>query len=70
MSEQDKRCGTCKWWLFLAKNTDGRVTRWAATGTCKAPIPDAVMGDWGKDVMRDTSGRQCDAWQPKERLDD
>jgi hypothetical protein len=66
MSETDKRCGTCKWWNCIGTNTDRQVRRWNATGGCNCSIPDSIVGEWERILTRDTEGKTCTAWQPKE----
>ena len=65
MSEQDKRCGTCKWFT-------PRVT-WKDMGQCEYPLPvwltSAVASISGGDRWNDMcvdNAFSCPTWQPKE----
>lgn len=56
MSAQDRKCGTCKWWL---KSRGGM-------GVCELPVaalPDCV-NDVERDDVHELSGTTCPCWAP------
>lgn len=61
MAEQEKCCGTCKWWSFKSK-------RHTNLGLCDCPLPESLEG---ADVtivdMPYYSGSTCSCHTPKER---
>lgn len=56
MSDQDKRCGTCKLWA-----SDGT---WQLN-ECAAPVPASVMVE-DRDLMTAMDGNECPCWEAKE----
>jgi len=57
MSEQEKRCGTCKWWskdwIRSPKGED--------YATCDWPMPYWVEGNW----KAESDGEYCKVWELK-----
>ena len=58
MIDQDKRCGTCKWW----GGSDGQF----GADVCKMPLPDSVMFNDNNEWMAPYEGTTCPCWEAKE----
>lgn len=55
MSEQDQRCGTCKWWSELELE---------ARGNCNFPLPPLPDSVCSEGWMRKSDGTRCPCWAP------
>lgn len=64
MIEQDKRCGTCKWFDKDGVDYFG-VDAGGERGWCGAPVPEAVCVDY-REPMAPTDGADCQCWEAKE----
>lgn len=58
MSDQDKRCGTCKWWLYLRSGDESDGKR----GFCESEGATARTK-----IVDSTSGTTCPCWEAKEQ---
>ncbi len=63
MSDQDKRCGTCKW--FDKDGVDYFGVDAGERGWCGAPVPESVCVDY-REMMMPSEGTICPCWEAKE----
>ena len=64
MSEQEKKCGTCKWFdrnglEYFGDSASGDE------GWCGAPVPESVCVDY-REIMTPSEGAECPCWSAKE----
>lgn len=62
MSDQYKRCETCKHYDAGGADFIGDNPEY---GFCVAPVPDAVMVD-SREIMQPEAGTRCHCWEAKE----
>ena len=60
MSDQYKRCGTCKHYDAGGADYIGDNPEF---GLCTAPVPSAVMVE-GREIMQPHEGTTCPCWAP------
>lgn len=56
MSEQDKRCGTCRFWINIW-NDD-------SIGDCGVILPHSLVAP-EQEMMTANEGASCPCWEPK-----
>jgi hypothetical protein len=62
MTDQDKRCGTCKWFDKAAMDFGFGDTE---RGWCAAPVPESVCIDY-REPMVENDGAECQCWEAKD----
>lgn len=60
MSDQDQRCGTCKYYEAGGEGYRGAKPE---DGWCTAPVPDSVDSDF-REPMLPKQGTTCPCWAP------
>lgn len=57
MTDQDKRCGTCRWWQ-----------PWGTTGECmwNGNVPACIVPRDNWFLMNEADGTGCPCWEPKD----
>lgn len=64
MSEEQKCCGTCKW--FVESRSKGVILTWGRC-TCKVLLPSAFrdLSSLQSESMSAAEGTECPCWEPR-----
>jgi len=67
MTDDTKRCGTCRWWTFIYQS---RITG-SASGNCEWVARHPIFRGWRFPLETlSMFGTDCPTYQPKEASDD
>ena len=64
-TEQDKRCGTCRWWDATPSCSVDEDCSCTEIGDCSCPVPNSVPFQ-KRENMWEGDGTDCPTWAAKD----